>query len=178
FVSIGDEFSDDKQPVHEFNPDLRVTDNKDGVQAQLDYLSFKCGMGTRHYKFGNEGGGIVTATQYTGEKQELKQNAAKHGIIVEKSLKDIVRAVLWTGKHILGQAVNPDSLITVKFSDGYIVSDEEKKSEDRQDILNGVMQKWEYRVKWYGETEADAKAAIQVTGPVYGQRNFPPGEDE
>ncbi len=179
FVSVGDDFGDDKKLIHEFNPDLRVTDNKDGVQAQLDYLSFKCGLGTRHYRFdGMSASGPITATQYTGEKQELKQNAAKHGIIVEKALQDIVRAILWAGKNILGQSVNPDAKITVAFSDGYIVSDDEKKAEDRQDILNGVMQRWEYRVKWYGEDEDTAKKMLQSSLPAFGSGAFPPGEDE
>lgn len=179
FVSVGDEFGDDKKLVHEFNPDLRVSDNRDAVQAQLDYLSFKCGMGTRHYQFNNgNSAGPVTATQYTGEKQELKQNAAKHGIVIEEALRGIVRAILWAGKNILGQPVDPETAIVVMFSDGYIVSDDEKKADDRQDILNSVMQRWEYRVKWYGEDEATAKAITQPPGPVYGRGSFPPGEDE
>lgn len=179
FVSVGDEYTEDKKLVHEFNPDLRVADNRDAVQAQLDYLSFKCGMGTRHYRFsGSMGASPITATQYTGEKQELKQHAEKHGIVIEQALQSIVRAILWAGKNILGQPVDPETAIVVVFSDGYIVSDDERKAEDRQDVLNGVMQRWEYRVKWYGEDEATAKANTQPAGPVYGGRTFPPGEDE
>ena len=178
FISVGDAFAEDNKLVHEFNPDLRVQDNRDAVQAQLDFLSFKCGMGTRHYKFDASGNHAITATQYIGEKQELKQNATKHGIIIEKALQGIVRAILWAGKNILGQPVNPEATITIEFPDGYIVSDEEKKAEDRQDVLNGIMQKWEYRVRWYGEDEATAKANIQPVGPVYGQHTFPPGEDD
>lgn len=179
FVSVGDEFSEDKKLVQEFNPDLRVQDNRDAVQAQLDYLSFKCGMGTRHYQFsGNTRAGPVTATQYTGEKQELKQNAAKHGIVVERALQSIVRAILWAGKNILGAPVDPETAIVVVFSDGYIVSDDEKKADDREEISIGIMQRWEYRVKWYGEDEATARAKTQPPGPVYGRNSFPPGEDE
>lgn len=178
FVSIGDEFTDEKKLVHEFNPALRVTDNKDGVQAHLDYLSFRCGMGTRRYRFDAAGGGIVTATQYTGERQELKQHAAKHGIIIHKALQDIVRAILWAGKNILGQPVDPDTGITVKFSDGYIISDDEKRAQDIQDVRDGIMQRWEYRVKWYGEDEATAKALTQATAPMFGGYSYPPGEDD
>lgn len=165
FVSVGDDFTDEKNLIHEFNPSLRVQDNRDAVQAQLDYLSFKCGMGTRHYRFDASGGGVITATQYTGEKQELKQNAAKHGIVITRALQDICRAILWAGKNILGQPVDPETPITVNFSDGYIVSDEEKKAADMQDVQQGIMQKWEYRMKWYGEDEEAAKAAVPpVTG--------------
>ena len=165
FVSVGDEFNSEKSLVHEFNPSLRVQDNRDAVQAQLDYLSFKCGMGTRHYRFDSAGGGIVTATQYTGEKQELKQNASKHGIPIESALQGIARAILWAGKNVLGQPVDPETPITVEFSDGYIVSDEEKKAADLLDVQQGIMQKYEYRVRWYGEDEETAKKAVPpVTG--------------
>lgn len=165
FVSVGDEFTDEKSLVHEFNPALRVQDNRDAVQAQLGYLSFECGMGTRHYRFDGMAAGGITATQYTGEKQELKQNAAKHGIVIAKALRDICRAILWAGKNILGQPVDPETPITVNFSDGYIVSDEEKKAADMVDVQQGIMQKWEYRAKWYGEDEETAKAAVPpVTG--------------
>ena len=176
FVSIGDEFTDEKKLVHEFNPSLRVSDNMDGVQAQLDYLSFKCGLGTRHYRFGDSlRSAQVTATQYTGERQELKQNAAKHGIVVQNALQDIVRAVLWVGKNILGLGVNPEAQVSVEFSDGYIISDEEKRADDRQDVLNGVMQRYEYRMKWYGEDEETAKSKLQAGG-TFGSRLFPGDE--
>ncbi|NLL92519.1 MAG: phage portal protein [Ruminococcaceae bacterium] len=178
FVSIGDEYVDDQKLVHEFNPDLRVKDNQDGVQAQLDYLSFKCGLGTRYYVFSeNRRSAQITATQYIGEKQELKQNAAKHGIIVERAIRDIVKAILWTGKNILGQEINPEADITVEFADGYIVSEEEKRNQDIQDVRDRVMAVWEYRMKWYGEDEATAKSKIVSIQQAFGSFNFPPGED-
>ncbi len=159
FTQTGEgDLDDEKELIHEFNPELRVQDNKDGVQAQLDYLSFKCGLGTKHYQFNN--GTIVTATQYTGDKQELIQNASKHYIIIEKALQDIVRAILWVGKTIIGEAVNPDAEITITFDDSYIIDKEAERTSDRQDMSAGVMPSWEYRKKWYGETEEQAKKMI------------------
>jgi hypothetical protein len=142
----------------EYNPDLRVQANKDGIQAHLDYLSFKVGFGTKHYQF--NGGQIVTATQYTGDKQELIQNAAKHYIVIEKTIKQLVRAILWAGKEILGQSVNSDAEVTVQFEDSYIIDKESERMRDLQEIRDGIMQKWEYRVKWYGEDEATAKKMV------------------
>ncbi len=145
----------------EYNPDLRVQDNKDGIQAHLDYLSFKVGFGTKHYQF--NGSTIVTATQYSGDKQELVQNASKHYIIIEKALTQIIRAILWAGKEILGQPVNPDAQVTVNFEDSYIIDKESERQRDLQEIRDGIMQKWEYRKKWYGEDEETAKKMIAVS---------------
>ncbi len=163
FVGMGDGFIDkdgNNTMIHEFNPTLRVQENKDGVQAQLDYLSFKCGLGTKHYQF--NAGSIVTATQYTGDKQELVQNASKHYIAIEDALKSLVKSILWVGKEVLGQNVNVDSLVSVKFDDGYIIDKESERLRDQAEIRDGLMQKWEYRMKWKGEDEATAKKMVGV----------------
>lgn len=160
FITMGDEAAnlDAEMLIHEFNPDLRTESNKEAIQGQLDYLSFKCGLGTKHYQF--NAGNIVTATQYMGDKQELIQNASKHYIIVERALQDIVKAILWAGATILGQPVNPEAKVTVNFDDSYIIDKESERLRDQQEIRDGIMQKWEYRMKWYGEDEVTAKKMI------------------
>ena len=72
----------------------------------------------------------------------------------------MVREILLAGKTFLGAVVNPDAKVTVNFEDGYIIDKESERERDRQDVRDGLMQPWEYRVKWYGETEADAKAIL------------------
>lgn len=158
FLQVGDDDAslDAKDLITEFNPSLRVQENRDGIQAQLDYLSFKVGLGTKHYQF--NAGSVVTATQYMGDKQELVQNASKHYIIIEAALQQIVRAILWAGKMVLGQPVNPEAEIAVKFSDSFIIDDDTKRMQDKEDVRDGIMQRWEYRMKWYSEDEATARA--------------------
>lgn len=161
FVQVGEEYigeNGSQKMIHEFNPDLRVQGNKDAVQSMLDYLSFKCGLGTKHYQF--NAGSIVTATQYMGDKQELVQNASKHYIVVERSLKELVRAILWAGREVLGESVDPETQITVNFEDSYVIDKESERLRDQQEIRDGLMQKWEYRVKWYGEDEETAKMMV------------------
>lgn len=160
FVQMGDQniVKDKPEPIHEYNPSLRVSENKDGVQAQLDYLSFKVGFGTKHYQF--NGSTIVTATQYTGDKQELIQNASKHSIIIETFLQGVVHAILWAGKTICGQLVNPDTKVTINFEDGYIIDKDSERLRDQGEVRDGLMMDWEFRVKWYGESEEDAKAVL------------------
>lgn len=160
FQQVGDGMDfDAKQMVQEFNPSLRVQENKDGVQAQLDYLSFKCGMGTKRYQF--ESTGIKTATEYSGERQELVQHAQRHVIVLETALKTLCQALLYIGRAFCGADTDPDTAITIRFEDGFIIDDQAAKESDRQDMRDGVLNAWEYRVKWYGETEEEAKAAIE-----------------
>ena len=158
FLDMGDNDGLDAQRlIHEFNPSLRVEENARGVQAQLDYLSFKCGLGTRHYQF--ERGEILTATQYMGDRQELVQNAAKHGLAVRRAVEEILRAILWAGKEALGLDVKPDCPITVILEDGYLTDRESQRQRDREEVRDGLLRRWEYRARWYGETEAEARAA-------------------
>jgi A118 family predicted phage portal protein len=154
-----------------------VEENTKGVQAALDYLSFKCGLGTRFYAF--EGGTVQTATQYIGERQDLVQNANKHYIVIERALQGLVRGILYIGREILGLPVKEDTDIEIKFEDSYIIDKEAERARDKDDVRDGIMQKWEYRAKWYNEDEATAKAAVgadqtddQLMG--FGQ-NKPPG---
>lgn len=158
FVGIGDDLVSENgknKLIHEFNPALRVSENKDGIQAQLDYLSFKCGLGTKHYQF--NAGNVVTATQYMGDKQELIQNASKHYIIIKDALKSLVKSILWVGNEVIGIAVKTDAAISIKFDDSYIIDKESERLRDQQEVRDGLMQKYEYRVKWYGEDEKTAK---------------------
>ena len=160
FQQVGDGMDfDAKQMVQEFNPSLRVQENKDGVQAQLDYLSFKCGMGTKRYQF--NASGVKTATEYNGERQELVQHAQRHAIVLESALQTICKALLYIGKAFCSADVDPDTPITIQFEDGFVIDDVAARENDRQDIRDGILQHWEYRVKWYGETEEQAKAAIE-----------------
>ena len=160
FQQVGDGMDfDAKQMVQEFNPSLRVQENKDGVQAQLDYLSFKCGMGTKRYQF--NASGVKTATEYNGERQELVQHAQRHAIIMESALKSLCKALLYIGKAFCGADVDPETPINIKFEDGFVIDDVAARLNDLQEMRDGIMQKWEYRAKWYGETEEEAKAALE-----------------
>lgn len=147
-----------KQMITEYNPELRVEENKVGVQAQLDYLSFKCGLGTHRYQF--EGGAVKTATEYNGERQELVQHANRHMIVIEAALINLCRAILSIGKAFCGAAVNPDAPIEIQFEDSFIISNEDKEAKDLLYVQNGILAPWEFRTRHFGEDEAQAKAAI------------------
>lgn len=159
FQQVGDGLDfDAKAMVQEFNPSLRVAENKDGVQAQLDYLSFKCGMGTKRYQFENSG--VKTATEYTGERQELVQHANRHMIPIEAALKTLCAAILYIGKEFCGADCDPETLVTVHFEDGFIIDEQTQREQYRQDVREGLRAPWEYRVKFCGETEEEAKAVL------------------
>ena len=147
---------DGKTFIYEFNPTLRVSEGRDGIQAQLDYLSFKCGLGNKHYQFNS--GTVITATQYTGEKQDLIQNAQKHYITVEEFLISLIRSIIHIGNSYFSLGADENTPIEIQFDKAILIDEAAERVKDMQDVQNGLMAKWEYRMKWYGESEDKAKA--------------------
>ena len=160
WVTYGDQQKSlkDDPAVTEYNPELRVTEDKEGIQFALDLLSFKAGLGAKYYKFDN--GSVVTATQYVGDKQDLVENANKHRKNVNTFVKDICKGILLLGRILFHKDVTEDCNIEVVDKDGFMVDTETAKAEFRQDIAQGIRQAWEYRVKFLGEDEETAKARV------------------
>lgn len=46
------------------------------------------------------------------------------------------------------------------WDDSLVVDSEVERQRDLDEISAGIRNKWEYRVKWYGEDEATAKAMV------------------
>lgn len=50
--------------------------------------------------------------------------------------------------------------VSYVWDDSIVVDAEAERMRDRDEVDHGLMAKWEYRKKWYGETEEQAKAAL------------------
>lgn len=162
FINAGDKLAMDKDLYQEYNPSLRVDENSRAIQKMLDLFSFKVGLGMGYYQF--ESGQIQTATEYTGRKQDLIQNASREMIGIEKALTETVRALLWIGSNVLHVAgVDPDTTITIIADDSYIIDQESERKLWRQEIKDGIRSKDEYRVHFFGETEEEARLSLRPT---------------
>ncbi len=138
--------------LHEINMEIRAEAHDRGIDKVLALLSKKCGLGNDRYEF--ENGTVKTATEVVSEKSDLFQNLKKHEIVLESALVDMVRAVA----SLLG--LKTDFEVTVNFDDSIIEDSDAEKQRFLQEIRDGVRQKWEYRVKYFGETEEKAKAMV------------------
>ena len=151
FVTIGDSDFADHPMISEHNPQLRTEENAEAVQCQLNYLSFRCGLGTHHYSFGDVGGRVkLTATQYMGERQDMRQNAAKHQKNLAAFLKGVVKALLWCGAEIYSLPIDKDAPVSVAFDDSYWNDTESQRARDLSELEAGVISVEEYRNKWIG----------------------------
>lgn len=156
FMTVGDgELSSDTMIV-EHNPALRAEENCTALQAQLDYLSFKVGFGTRHYRF--SGDRVVTATQYAGERQEMFRNASRHYLHMEQFLRVLVLLAWYFAAELQGMGFDEPAGITVDFDDSFFIDPAAERERDLSEVRAGIMAPWEYRVKYYGDSEEHAKA--------------------
>lgn len=159
FQIVGDEVDVNAETlVHEYNPDLRETENENGLNLALNILAFKSGLGKAYYKF--EQGGVVTATQAILDNKDLVGNAKKHRSALNKYTVGIVRSILMIGRLFFNEKVDENDTINLVDKDGFLNSEEDQKEEYMTEIAAGLRQPWEYRVKFFGEDEETAKNMV------------------
>ena len=137
---------------------LRTQEHNTGIQDQLNLLSSKCGFGENHYRF--DQGSIATATQVISENSTMFRTIKKHEIILEQAISELCRIILRLGNMAMKAELNEEARVTIDFDDSIIEDKTTERSNDRQDLAAGIMNDWEYRMKWYNEDEATAKKML------------------
>ena len=136
--------------IVEHNMEIRSEAHSTGIQDALNMLSYKCGLGKDRYDFSD--GQVKTATEVVSEKSDLFQNLKKHEILLNDALIGMVQAIAEL------EGLSPDVEVAINFDDSIIEDTGAEKMRFMQEISSGVRQKYEYRMKFFGEDEATAKA--------------------
>jgi A118 family predicted phage portal protein len=137
---------------------LRTAEFNAGIQDMLNVLSSKCGFGENHYKYDN--GNVSTATQVISENSSLFRNVKKHELILEDMLIELCRIILRLGNKYMGAGLDEDVEISIDFDDSIIEDNEADFNRDSRLLQMGIMNDWEFRMKWMNEDEETAKAAL------------------
>ena len=122
----------------------------EGLHGKRVALFGTCGMGKDRYSF--EQGHVKTATEVVSEKSDLFQSLRKHELLLEHALVGLAEGVA----SLLGVTAAFET--RVNFDDSIIEDAGSTRQRDLQEVRDGIMQAWEFRAKWYGETEEQAKA--------------------
>lgn len=139
-------------------PQLRTDKLNVGLQDQLNLLSSKCGFGETYYRF--DGGSVATATQVISENSTMFRTIKKMEIVLEQALVELCRILLRLGNTAMNAGLNEDVEISIDFDDSIIEDKQTDFSRDMQLLSAGIMNDWEFRMKWMNEDEATAKAAL------------------
>ncbi len=157
FMYIGDKNIDGDLLPQEFNPSLRVEDHISAIQQQLNYLSCKCGFGDRYYRF-HTTPLPATATEVISADAALFRSVHKHEILLEPALVHLMQRILEIGRRIFRLDLPEKVEISVKFEDSILEDKGAEQKRDTELVSLGLMLDWEFRMKYYGETEETAKA--------------------
>ena len=144
--------------VETISPTLRTEQLNVGLQDHLNMLSSKCGFGETYYRF--NGGSVATATQVISENSTMFRTIKKHEIVLEQVLVELCRILLRLGNTAMNAGLNEDVEISIDFDDSIIEDKATDFSRDMQLLNAGIMNDWEFRMKWMNEDEETAKAAL------------------
>ena len=148
---------DDENFLQPFNPAFRDSSLFNGLNKTLQRIEFRCGLA---YGTISDPQSIEkTATEIIHSKQRSYSTVHDMQASLEKALMNLVYAIdALTSLYNLAPAGKYD--VTFEWDDSIIVDAEAERVRDQQEVRDGLMKKWEYRVKWYGETEEQAKAMV------------------
>lgn len=150
---------DDKPYIYEYNPDLRVGDNKTGVQFALNNLSFKIDFGTDYYNF--ENGKVYTNTMsITTSRKDFVDNMNKIRKVVNEYLKGVCKSILLCEKMLGDASIDENQEIEVTEVDGFLLDDESVRQKLLEDYNAGLITQKRYLKKVYNMTDEEALKEI------------------
>ena len=148
----------DKPLIDTFSPEIRDTALFNGFNNQLKLIEFNCCLA---YGTLSDPQNIdKTATEIKSSKQRSYVMVSDTQMALQAALEDLVYAMnFWAVLYGLVPAGN-DYELSFDWDDSIVVDAEAERQQDRQDVAMGVLNLWEYRMKWMGETEEQAKAML------------------
>lgn len=154
----GESFSENGKLFNEYSPDIRDQSFINGLNKRKQEIEFKCGLAYGTISDPN----MVdkTAEEIKSSKQRSYQQVNDIQGSLEESLRGLITSIeeMMSGYGIIEDNGKVD--VSFVWDDSIVVDSKAEKQQDVQDVNLGVMSKWEYRMKWYGESEEVAKQRI------------------
>lgn len=153
FIKLNDN-GIDAERITTFAPTLRTPQQVEAFNQILRRceLAWNIGKGT----LSDLGEVQQTATQYTGGKKTLYTMIDSIESELEEKYKHLAYIFAYIISALEGEKF--DDEITITYNDTARKDPEALRLAALQEVQNGLMAKWEYRVKFYGEDEETAKA--------------------
>lgn len=143
----------DKELLREYSPQMRDESFKRGLEEYKREIEFVVGLS--YGDLSNVQEVDKTATEIKASKTRKYNRVSAIQESLRKCLEDFV-----AGLAFYNNAYRSGYEFNCKFNDSILTDEETERQQDRQDVSMGVMSHWEYRMKWYNEDEATAKANL------------------
>ncbi len=158
-------FSQDPDLFHEFSPEFRDEPIYRGFQNILKQIEFLVGL-----SFGTISDPQTidkTATEIRNSKQRMYVTVDS----IQKALQHTFDGLIYAMNaycDLYPELTAPAGSYSVSYEWGdSVLTDPDtiavERANDRQDLAAGIMNDWEYRAKWYGETPDIAKRMLPKT---------------
>lgn len=149
--------SDGQPLLQTFAPSLRDTSYMQGLNHVLE--RFEDVSGIARGTFSQVQGIERTATEIINSKQRTYATVSSIQMSLQRALERLVEAVdtLATLYRLA-----PEGKYNVSFTwdDSIVVDATQERAQDTQDVRDGLMMPFEYRMKWYGESEEQARKIL------------------
>lgn len=142
-----------------FSPELRDASYLSGLNAILQKIEDQCGFARGTLSDRNDMQ-VQTATEIKMLRQRTYATVTAIQMSLEKALGGLVKAMDAIAT-LYGLAPQGEVNLLCTWDDSIVTDADTERVRDLQEIRDGIMQKWEYRVKWYGEDESTARRMTQ-----------------
>lgn len=143
-----------------FSPDIRIDPLVTALNVALAELGDNTGFGANYLRFDKDGG-MKTAKEVSSDNSAFARNIKKHENDLKPQLENLLGVVL----DCMGDA--KDNKVTVDFDDSIISDTEAEKNMMMAEVGAGVAPAYEYRMKFRGEDEAEARQMIaEASGSI------------
>ena len=138
-------------------PSLRDSNYMSGLNKILIQIENECGLSRGTISDPNEV--EKTATEYRIMKQRYARLVTNIQKSFEAGIDDLIAAI-----HALAILYDlcreGEYSVTYTWDDSILIDADSERQRDLEEVREGIMQKWEYRMKWYGEDEETAKMMV------------------
>lgn len=155
--------------VNFHSPEFREAAQKAGLNTILQRIEFNCGLA---YGTLSDPTDIQkTSTEIKASKQRSYSTITGIQKALDKSLKNLVHIMdVYCDLYLTIYKQQPDNkfiipekseyAINASWDDSIVIDSDTERTRDMNEVRQGIMAKYEYRMKWYGEDEETAKTKI------------------
>lgn len=141
----------------EWTPTLRGKELADGLSRIFRQIEFNCGLA--YGTLSDVQNSDKTAEEIKASKQRSYATVCDNQKALKNALEDLVYAMdLWCTLYNL--ALMGKYEVSFEFDDSIVADRKAEFTEKQMLVTAGVMSKWEFRMWYFGEDEATAKAKV------------------
>lgn len=150
-------------------PQLRDASYQSGLDAILKHIEDKCGLARGTIT--DPQNAAKTATEIKMLNQPSYVTISDLQASIEEALNHVIYII---DRYASLYRLAPEGKYTAtfKWDDSVLTDSEAERIRDKDDVAAGLMQPYEYRMKWRGEDEATAKKMVGYVDPGDGEDPF------